>query len=636
MNQEYKRLEFDQIQSKLSEYALTNAAKKKIAELGPYLKEQEVKNRLKETTEARKILDTMGQPPICAMQDLEDILNAAEKGEMLLPSQLEQVNQFLAACERLTRFLHRSKFLEVAIAYYEDSIVTLNEVREQIEQSIRNEQVDDYASDLLRNTRRQIENVNTQIRLKLEQMLKNQKECFSDQFVSIRNGHFVLPVKKEYKYKIQGTVIDTSATGSTIFIEPNAVAKYFDELNRLDIEEENEVRRILYTLTALVYDHIESMRSNQEIIEHLDFVFAKGKLSAELNAIEPSVNVERKIVLKEARHPLLNQESCVPLDFSIGDGYEGIIITGPNTGGKTVSLKTVGLLSLMAQSGLHIPCKEANVAMNSEVLCDIGDGQSITENLSTFSSHIKNIIEIISSVSSESLVLLDELGSGTDPQEGMGIAIAILEELRKVGCLFVATTHYPEVKVYGERTDGIKNARMAFDQESLKPLYQLVIGESGESCALYIAKKLGLPNRMLQCAFETIYETDLSSKKGKQVKRPAWMKEEETKQVEKKRDQIQKIQPKKEKSQRAKKFQLGDSVVVYPEKKIGIIFETADEKGYLGVQMRKSRMKINHKRLKLKAAAAELYPEDYDFSVIFDTVENRKRRHRENRKGIDD
>lgn len=248
----------------------------------------------------------------------------------------------------------------------------------------------------------------------------------------------------------------------------------------------------------MVAESISLMNENIRLIEKLDFIFSKGKLSIDLDAAAPAINTERRIILKDARHPLMDRALNIPLQFEIGSQARGIIITGPNTGGKTVAIKTVMLSCIMAQCGLHVACKEADICMNSSYLCDIGDGQDITENLSTFSAHIKNVLEVLHEVHRDSLVIMDEMGSGTDPTEGMGIAIAILEELRKSGCLFLVTTHYPEVKDYADKTEGIINARMTFDKETLKPTYQMVIGEAGESCAFYIADRLGMPNEMLK------------------------------------------------------------------------------------------------------------------------------------------
>lgn len=362
---------------------------------------------------------------------------------------------------------------------------------------------------------------------------------------------------------------------------------------------------------------------NIRIIEKLDYIFAKGKLSALQDGSVPAINLERRIRIRKGRHPLLDREVCVPLDFEIGGKTRGVIITGPNTGGKTVAIKTVGLYCLMAQCGLHLPCEEADICMNSQVLCDIGDGQNMTENLSTFSAHITNALDILRRVNRDSLVVMDELGSGTDPAEGMGIAIAILEELRKSGCLYLVTTHYPEVKQYGETAEGVLNARMAFDRETLKPKYRLEIGRAGESCAFYIAKSLGMPDDMLQRASRAAY--------GKELQMETRVPGQEHL-TRRSAPVLQKEKLVKKKQAEADSFRLGDCVMVYPDKKTGIVCCTANEKGVLQVQMKDKKIWINHKRIKLHVAAAELYPPDYDFSIIFDTVEERKARHQMERK----
>lgn len=269
-----------------------------------------------------------------------------------------------------------------------------------------------------------------------------------------------LAEEKEYKYKIPGSVIDKSSTGSTYFVEPVGVAKYFEELQMLQIEEENEVYQILYTLTAMVADAVGSLYENMKLMEKLDFIFSKGKLSLDLNCVAPLINTDRRMVLESARHPLMDETVSVPLQFRLGETERGIVITGPNTGGKTVAIKTVMLNCLMAQCGLHVTCKKADICMNSAFLCDIGDGQNLSENLSTFSAHIKNVLSVLSTVNKDSFVIMDELGSGTDPAEGMGIAIAILEELRKSGANFLVTTHYPEDYDFSIIFDSVKERKL--------------------------------------------------------------------------------------------------------------------------------------------------------------------------------
>ena len=487
--------------------------------------------------------------------------------------------------------------------------------------------VDDYASKELEQIRRQIIECDDRMKQKAEQVLRSNKECMADNYCTLRNGRICVPVKKEYRLKVPGSVIDKSSTGSTFFIEPAGVAKYYEKLQLLKIDEENEVYRILYTLSAQVLASAPVLYENLKMIEKLDFIFSKGKLSIDMDATEPAINTERRIHLTDARHPLMDKAVAVPLQFDIGENVRGIVITGPNTGGKTVAIKTVMLNCIMAQCGLHVTCNQADICMNSSYLCDIGDGQDITENLSTFSSHITNVLQVLSIADEKSFVIMDELGSGTDPTEGMGIAIAILEELRKSGANFLVTTHYPEVKEYASKTEGILNARMVFDKETLRPTYQMIIGEAGESCAFYIADRLGMPNDMLRVAIRAAY--------GESAVKSYKFQEEESNITKQNNHRISKAKTIRANTELSTKYKIGDSVMVYPDKKIGIVCVPINEKGVLRVQMPDKKIWINHKRVKLHVAATKLYPEDYDFSIIFDSVENRKKRHDMERKYTD-
>ena len=618
MNKHLQTLEFPRIIEQLKELSLTDEAAARIAELRPILSEKELKLALRDTTEARNMIDTFGTPPIPGMHGIRSLVEGAKKGDMLMPENLEQIGVMLASVRRLKDYLTRGKEKQWGLAYKSDELDDVGFLREEINRAIRGTQIDDYATPELSKIRREKIILGERIKTKAESLLKNHKEYFSESFVVTRNGHICLPVKKEYKLKINGSVIDQSATGSTFFMEPAAVAKLTEELQLCQIAEDNEERKILYTLTDQVAEQADILTADINIIGALDFVFAKGKLSAGMTAKVPAINTSRRIVIRNGRHPLLAKETCVPLNFAMNQeaGIQGVIITGPNTGGKTVAIKTVGLLNVMAQCGLHTPCEEADFCMNSQVLCDIGDGQNITENLSTFSAHITNILEILKKVNQESLVILDELGSGTDPAEGMGIAIAILDQLKKSGCLFVVTTHYPEVKTYAEKESGIVNARMTFDRETLSPLYQMEIGKAGESCALHIARRLGMPGEMIERARQAAYGSD-----------PAAAPSSDNTLKKEYIPGIQKALPPKPISTVSEKFQLGDCVMVYPDKKLGIVAKKCNARGEVLVQLQKEKRLINQKRLKLHVAATELYPEDYDFSIIFDTVENRKARH---------
>ncbi|NCB51669.1 MAG: DNA mismatch repair protein MutS [Clostridia bacterium] len=618
----YITLEFDKILEILAENALSDTVKALCLSLEPSLNEAEVRRRMDETTQAKRIVEQIGTPPLSSMSELQKVIGLIAADAMLMPEQIAHVSVFLASCRRMKAFLRRAESTGFYIAGYGGSIDELPDLEDEIGRCIRNGIVDDKASSRLDNLRRQIGITEDQIKAKLDALLRKNKSWFSESFVSIRNGRYTLPVKREHKKDVAGTVIEISNTGGTFFIEPSSVGRLQSELYALQIEEDSEVRRILFTLTALIGDNIPAIKMNIETMETLDFLFAKGKLSINMKASPVGINTGRELSMIGARHPLLDRDAAVPLDFRVGNGTSGVIITGPNTGGKTVALKTVGLLSLMVQSGLHVPADEkSSFCMRNLCLCDIGDGQSIAENLSTFSSHMKNIIAILRQANGESLVLLDELGSGTDPAEGMGLAVAVLDELCEKGCLFAVTTHYPEIKEYAAERPGVVNARMAFDKESLKPLYRLEIGEAGESCALYIAEKLGMPGRMLRRAHEAAYgKTDGGLwSEGPEQGHPVPDKVPAPPRITRKKDP--------EPEQRSHTFNIGDSVIVSPGKEIGIVYARADEKGEIGVQVRGEKITVNHKRLKLHVAAEELYPEDYDFSIIFDSVENRKARH---------
>lgn len=619
-----KQIEFDKIKEIWKDLAVTDQAREQIQAVTFCLSELELRKQLKDTTDSKNFMENLGQPPLQNVSEIKEILMIAKKGGCLTPYLLEQVEKALAAVRRLRDYMGRGRAFDNSLAYYDENLHTAEELREEIGRQIRGQQVDDYASKELAQIRGQITRCEEQMKQKAEQVLRSNKEYMADNFCTLRNGRICVPVKKEYKSRIPGSTIDKSATGNTLFIEPVSVAKYYDELSLLRINEENEVYRILYTLTAMVAEAADSMNENMRMIEKLDYIFSKGKLSMELDASEPVINTGRKIVLRDARHPLMDRSVNVPLQFELGGQARGIVITGPNTGGKTVAIKTVMLNCMMAQCGLHVTCAQADICMNSAYLCDIGDGQDLAENLSTFSAHIRNVLEVLSEVNRDSFVIMDELGSGTDPAEGMGIAVAILEELKNSGALFLVTTHYPEVKEYADKTADIMNARMTFDKETLRPTYQMVIGEAGESCAFYIADRLGMPDGMLRTAVRAAYgEEALASyhfrKEDKTIRKQNGRK-------------ISRIRNVKGNAGLSEKYRRGDSVMVYPDKKIGIVCEPVNEKGVLRVQMPGRKIWINHKRVKLHVAAEELYPEDYDFSIVFDTAANRKLRHDMERK----
>ena len=603
MNTE-RQIEFDKVRDIWAELAVTGYAKERIEAAKVILEEKDLRKELRDTTDAKEMIENLGNPPVQNVTEIREILEAAAKGDCLTPYQLERVERVLVAVERLMDYLKRGQQFGNPLAYYDENLNPLYELKDEINRQIRNEMVEDRATKELFDIRNSIVKLEDTMKQKAEQIMRQ----LHFRFLAYRDNQTLSP------------------------------AKCFDELQLMKIEEENEIYRILYILTAMVADSTAVIEENIKMIEKLDFIFSKGKLSIDLDCSEPSINLERRIRLVKARHPLMDKEVNVPLDFSLGEADEsgetvrGIVITGPNTGGKTVSIKTVMLNCYMAQCGLHVACKEADICMNSGYLSEIGDGQNLSENLSTFSAHIKNVMDILSVVNRDSLVIMDELGSGTDPAEGMGIAVAILEELRKSGSNFLVTTHYPEIKDYAARSEGIINARMTFDKETLRPTYKMVIGEAGESCAFYIADRLGMPKEMLEVAIEAAY--------GKDAVKDYRFSEDESKKAKKANGEgtgkIVKIKKTHVAANLSEKYSIGDSVMVYPDKKIGIVCEPVNEKGVLRVQIADKKIYINHKRVKLHVKAENLYPEDYDFSIVFDSVKNRKARHNMGRKLTDE
>ena len=603
-------LAFDQIIEKLKEHAVSEPAKQQLGELAPYLREAVCRQKMDETTAARQVLDACGSPPLAVMRDLDETLTLSQIGAMLTPSQLSGVALFAVSVRRLAAYLKRTESQNPQMAALGRSMEPLDSLQAEIERSVTEDRVLDEASPQLRSLRRKMEQAEARIKETLNQVLQSRKQYLADNFITMRNGRYVLPVLKRYQAQFGGTVVDASQSGGTVFMEPFSISALQADHSVLAAEEDAEVRRILYTLSALVHDHEGPIRRNRETMVTVDVIFAKAKLGAAMNARAVEIDAGRRLCIRQGRHPLLDPTTCVPLDFEMGESTTGVIITGPNTGGKTVAVKTVGLLTLMAQSGLHIPCGEGTrIAMQDHVWCDIGDSQNISQNLSTFSGHMTNIISILEHASQDSLVLLDELGSGTDPAEGMGIAIAVLEELRQRRCMFLVTTHYAQVKAYAAKASNVQAARMAFDPQTLAPLYKLEMGKTGESCALHIAKRLGLAPHLLERASREVYGgTPQAEPKAMPVPKSTLLR----------------IPPDKAINDPSRKFTKGDSVILLPEQENGIVYRPADEQGNVVVQIKGEKQVVRHTRLKLLVPATELYPPDYDFSIIFDTVANRK------------
>jgi mutS2 protein len=515
MNQKaLETLEYRKIIAQLKREMGSAASAKLADELTPLTSEKIIKEELRSTTEAVDLIVRKGPLPTGGLYDIREALLLAKKGGSLTMRQLLEVQNVLGISSEVVAFMHDDALPELKyIDEMVDLIVEFTALEKEISRCILTEdEMADNASPKLKDIRRSIHQQNQAIKNKLSRIItsSSNKTYLQDAIVTMRDGRYVIPVKQEYRSFFPGMVHDQSKGGATLFIEPQGVVELNNKLRELEVEEQLEIARILAELSSRVAEHYREIRSNLELLIKLDFIMAKGKLSCKMHASEPKIDRDGELRLISARHPLIEYKKAVPVDIRIGGDYRTLIITGPNTGGKTVSLKTAGLLVMMAQSGLHIPASHAStLPIFGEVFADIGDEQSIEQSLSTFSSHMKNIVSIIDKASYDSLVLVDELGAGTDPTEGAALAIAILERFYDSGALTMATTHYNELKKYALATSGVENAAMEFDVETLTPTYRLLIGVPGKSNAFEISKKLGLSESVIERASEHIKHGDM-------------------------------------------------------------------------------------------------------------------------------
>lgn len=501
-----KTLEFDKVRNQLIEHTHSSLGREKAQTLMPSVDFDEVSRLQEETDEAAKVLRIKGNVPLGGIHDIRPHTKRAQIGGMLSPMELMQVASTVHASRQMKRFIEDlQEVTEVPILLnYADGIIVLANLEESIRNAIdEGGEVLDGASDALRSLRQQIRTRESRVREKLESMIRssNAAKMLSDAIITIRNDRFVIPVKQEYRSHYGGIIHDQSSSGQTLFIEPQSVVQLNNELQTIRVKEQQEIERILAELSALTAEFHDELLAIVAIMGELDFMFAKARYGSRIKGSKPIVNNEGRINLVKARHPLIPIDDVVANSIAIGKDYTTIVITGPNTGGKTVTLKTVGLCTLMAQAGLQIPALDGSeVAVFESVYADIGDEQSIEQSLSTFSSHMVNIVEILNKVDYNSLVLFDELGAGTDPQEGAALAISILDEVYKCGSRVIATTHYPELKAYGYNREGVINASVEFDVETLSPTYKLLIGVPGRSNAFEISKRLGLKESVIKTA----------------------------------------------------------------------------------------------------------------------------------------
>ena len=522
-NETFEKTQFNEIKVQLSSYAISSFGKKRIENTQPHSKLSVVEKRLTETTEAKKLLDSSLHVPFMGLQSIEHITNQLEKGFVLTPQELLECADFLRSLRLIRQFFEKNQTVAPLLNRYGQGLNDFNEIEEEIYQVIRNGRIIDDASRELRRARRDIAETQDKIQELLKKFIRQNKEKLQEAIITKRNDVFTVPIKSAYKKQVKGTIIELSSKGTTAYIEPSNVSRWNEQLVYHKMIEEAEVYQILATLTGLLAEALPLIQQNIEIIAEFDHIFARGKFSRELKGITPEINSDGYIHLVSATHPLIN--NAVPLDLTIGEDYRGLTITGPNAGGKTVVLKTVALMSLMTMIGLQIPAKEGTeIAIFDQIFVDIGDAQSIENALSTFSGHMQNISEILRKTHKNSLILLDELGSGTEPNEGAALAIAIMEEFYQKGSILITTTHYGEIKRFAEQHPDFITAAMDFDAEHLTPKYRLLIGQTGESNALWIAKKMAISEQIITKAQnyfnDRSYDLEKKSFKTKTKKQP--------------------------------------------------------------------------------------------------------------------
>ncbi|PFU11710.1 endonuclease MutS2 [Bacillus cereus] len=606
----FEKLQYNELKDIVKSYCVSGLGKELLNKLEPSTSIKVVRNRLNETTEARAILDAEGHVPFFGISNIASTIQKLEKGMILDPEELVSVSDFLRGCRKIKKFMLDKEFFAPVLASYANSMTEYKSIEEEINFSIKGNSIDAAASKELKRIRNNIDSVDGKIKERLTKFLNSSanKKFIQEFFISKKDDRYTIPIKSSYKNQVAGSIIEASAKGSTVFIEPHTVTKLNAELAGLKAEEAVEEYQILATLSGMVLENIYSIKINMELISQYDMVFAKAKFSKSIDGIEPKLNDHGYIHLVNCKHPLLTGQ-VVPLNFKIGQEYRSLIITGPNAGGKTIVLKTIGLLTLATMSGLHIAGdKSTEIAIFENVFVDIGDNQSIENALSTFSSHMKNLSEIMRMSNNNTLLLFDEIGSGTEPNEGAALAISILEELYLTGCITVASTHYGEIKRFSEMHDDFMNAAMQFNSETLEPLYKLVIGKSGESNALWIANKMSVKEHVLKRAKEYMGNKEYALEKVNESK-------------------IRKPKFVQEKREFHYEYKIGDRVNLLDYDDFGIIYKEKDNFYNVVVYYNGEFVEVNVKRITLEVAAKELYPEGYDLNTLFVDYKERKMQH---------
>ena len=602
-NETFEKTQFNEIKVQLSSSAISSFGKKRIENTQPHSKLSVVEKRLTETTEAKKLLDSSLHVPFMGLQSIEHITNQLEKGFVLTPQELLECADFLRSLRLIRQFFEKNQTVAPLLNRYGQGLNDFNEIEEEIYQVIRNGRIIDDASRELRRARRDIAETQDKIQELLKKFIRQNKEKLQEAIITKRNDVFTVPIKSAYKKQVKGTIIELSSKGTTAYIEPSNVSRWNEQLVYHKMIEEAEVYQILATLTGLLAEALPLIQQNIEIIAEFDHIFARGKFSRELKGITPEINSDGYIHLVSATHPLIN--NAVPLDLTIGEDYRGLTITGPNAGGKTVVLKTVALMSLMTMIGLQIPAKEGTeIAIFDQIFVDIGDAQSIENALSTFSGHMQNISEILRKTHKNSLILLDELGSGTEPNEGAALAIAIMEEFYQKGSILITTTHYGEIKRFAEQHPDFITAAMDFDAEHLTPKYRLLIGQTGESNALWIAKKMAISEQIITKAQnyfnDRSYDLEKKSFKTKTKKQPTAADE--------------------------MSYYKGDKVFLLEQQKAALVYQEIPFTENVKVFLDNTFIEVPKRRMKLEFRATELYPADYELENLFEDFHTRKER----------
>lgn len=508
MNKYYKKLELDKILELLAEQTSSDSCRDKALKLSPSFDEAEIRRELQKTNDAFTLSAKFGTPRFRRIKDISFSLRRCKSGSALSFRELLDVADILRETNMLCDWFGQCESMENSLSEYFRELYLIKDLEQRISESIiSEEEMSDAASPELASIRKRIVRQGMNIREQLDKLIKSRstQKFLQEAIVTMRDGRYVVPVRSEYKNEVSGLVHDTSATGQTFFIEPMSVVEANNEIRVLKSREQAEIERITQELSARVGENADSIANNFRVAQILELYFAKANLGAKMRGVAANIVSEPRISLHQARHPLIDQNSVVPITVELGGAYSSLMITGPNTGGKTVAIKTIGLLTLMTMCGLMIPAGDGSeVGIFGGIYVDIGDEQSIEQSLSTFSSHMVNVVKILSLADDRSLVLIDELGSGTDPVEGAALAVSILSTLREQGAKVAATTHYQEVKMYALQTEGVENASCEFDVNTLKPTYRLIVGVPGKSNAFAISQRLGMPDYVIDRAKELV------------------------------------------------------------------------------------------------------------------------------------